>query len=154
MKDLPRRFVYRFWASRRPRFPPFRQEGPELPIPPEEGRPPRAVLCSGEHTKHTVLRTIFDTPLESPPRAPKGSRGRVEKKSPRGVRVCPIQKRAAQSWRNLRESGSDARSRTPLSIHAFHSARDDDFGPRTKMRAQKCADAFCKTGPPLAPGPG
>ena len=162
--------MYRFLASRRPRFPPFRQEGPEWPVPPQS--PPRAVLCSGEHTKHTVLRTIFDTmwgPQSSPPPFPclgrarrrenhqkhKGKRGSRESKSlPAGCVWAPNKSVPPKPSRNLRRPASKYRSRRPLSNHALRSARDDDFGLRTKMRGHFSADAFCKTGPPLAPGPG
>ena len=39
-----------------------------------------------------------------------------------------------RSWRNLRHSGSDSRSRSPLSIRALHSARNDPLRLRTLER--------------------
>ena len=58
-------------------------------------------------------------------RAPKGSRARVISRA-RGA-FSPqrgVKSHFPRSWRNLRESGSDSRSRSPLSIRALRSARD------------------------------
>ena len=169
--------MYRFWASRRRRFPPFRQEDPQngpfppqsqprAPIPPAE--PAQSGLVLRKPTKHNILRTIFDTlwgpqspPLSSsPPPFPclgralrcenhqkhKGTRGshpRVEK-SPRGVRMGPIQKRASQTVPNP----SATRLKIQISTPSIQPCPPFRAGRRFRALHKNARTLFAKRGLP------
>ena len=147
MKDLPRRFVYRFWASRRPRFPPFRQESPELPIPPAEPAQSGFVFRRTRKTQRTThhIRHAVREPAQSPKIIPAESR----KVSPRGA--CGPHTKACLP--NRPESFGDPPQNTDLDA-LYPTMPSIPRGTTISGSGQKCADAFCKTGPPLAPGPG
>ena len=105
-QELPRRLVYRFWASRRPLFPPFRQRAQNCPFPPL--RAPTG--------KNEPVIGYQDMDMG------RGSR------RPRRTQKTPLPPLKKKSSRNLREPGSKYRSRRAESNHPIHLARNGREG--------------------------